>query len=201
MGIKHRRTAGQREDRALVKRVIFGLVLPALLAISLPAAAQTAGQCAAIGEDAERLACYDALFRDGTVPATGEAVVLQSEQLIPAHPSGRAPATVTISCQANSLQVAFGFAGNRLSSLGRDIGVTLQYDLQRRSSTLPVSADNTAILINNTPDSLAFIDALAGVNNLTVRVTPVTTRTLSVRFQVDDLASKVAPVVAACSPA
>lgn len=165
----------------------------------MPATAQSGAQCASIGGDTERLACYDDLFRNGAAPGDASAVTFESEQLIPARPSGRAPATITVSCEANGLQVAFGFAGNTLSSLGNDVGMTLQYDLTRRSSTLPVSADNTSVLIDNTRDALAFIDNLAGVTNLTVRVTPASTRTLSVRFRVDSFAETVAPVIEACS--
>lgn len=170
-----------------------------MLALAGPALAQTGAQCAAIDDDAARLICYDDLFRNVSDAGDVPAVVFESEQLIPARPSGRAPATISVSCQANGLQVAFGFAGNTLSSLGNDVGMTLQYDLTRRSSTLPVNAENTAVLIDNTRDALAFIDNLAGVTNLTVRVTPASTRTLSVRFRVDEFAQIAAPVVAACS--
>lgn len=161
--------------------------------------AQTGAQCAAIDDDGARLVCYDDVFRAASAPVDASAIVFESEQLIPARPSGRAPATITVSCQPNGLQIAFGFAGNTLSSLGNDVGMTLQYDLTRRSSTLPVNADNTAVLIDNSRDALAFIDNLAGVTNLTVRVTPASARTLSVRFRVDAFAQNVAPVVAACS--
>jgi len=185
-----------------VKRLIAALLVPALLAVSMPTFAQAPGgaQCAAISEDVERLACYDNIFRPDTAPGALASVKLDSEQLIPARPSGRAPATMTVSCQADVLQVAFGFAGNIMSALGRDAGITLQYDLQRaRSSTLPVNAENTAIVIDNTRDSLAFLDALAGASNLTVRVTPVTSRSLSVRFRIGTFEADVAPLVAACS--
>lgn len=182
-----------------MKRKIAVLVLPTLLALGGAAAAQSGAQCAAIDDDGARLVCYDDVFRNAAAPSDQSAVVFESEQLIPARPSGRAPATITVSCEANGLQVAFGFAGNTLSSLGNDVGMTLQYDLTRRSSTLPVNAENTAVLIDSTRDALAFIDNLAGVTNLTVRVTPASTRTLSVRFRVDSFAQDVAPVVAECS--
>ena len=162
--------------------------------------AQTPQQCAAIGGDSARLACYDNLFGTSVAAGEGLSVTLQSEQLIPARPSGRAPATITVSCEANVLQVAFGFAGNSMSALGNDSGITLQYDLQRaRSSTLPVNAQNTAILIDNTREALEFLAGLEGATNLTVRVTPVNSRSLSVRFRVDTFDDEVAAVVAACS--
>ncbi len=191
--------ATQGRGIAFVKRFVAVLVVPAFLAFGGPVAAQTGAQCAAIDDDTARLVCYDDLFRNAPTQSDATAVSFESEQLIPARPSGRAPATITVSCQPNGLQVAFGFAGNTLSSLGNDVSMTLQYDLTRRSSTLPVNSENTAVLIDSTRDALAFIDNLAGVTNLTVRVTPASTRTLSVRFRVDSFAQQVAPVVAACS--
>ena len=186
-----------------MKRLVLAFVLPMLMTPSAPALAQTgylrASTAGRMADDAERLACYDALFRSAGATDAPLGVTLESEQLIPARPSGRAPATITVFCEANILQVAFAFAGNTMSSLGRDTGITLQYDLARaRSSTLPVNADNTAILIDNTADAMAFLDGLIGATNLTVRVTPASTRSLSVRFRVDAFAQEVAPVIAAC---
>jgi type VI secretion system protein VasI len=182
-----------------VKRLVLALVLPMLLAPAAPALAQSGAQCGIVADDVERLACYDALFRTSAATDAPVGVTLESEQLIPARPSGRAPATITVFCEANTLQVAFAFAGNTMSALGRDTGITLQYDLARaRSSTLPVNADNTAILIDNTADAMAFLDGLAGATNLTVKVTPASTRSLSIRFRVDAFAQEVAPVIAAC---
>ena len=185
--------------KAFVKSLLLGLVLSLSMGTAVPVLAQSGASCAAIGDDGERLACYDGVFRTGSATAPAMSVTLESEQLIPARPTGRAPATITISCEANVLMVAFGFAGNTMSSLGRDTGITLQYDLARaRSSTLPVNADNTAILIDNTADARAFIDGLSGATNLTVRVTPASTRSLSVRFRVDAFAQEVAAVSDTC---
>ena len=162
--------------------------------------AQSPGsQCTAIPDDAERLACFDAAF---AAPAadTGDAlVVLESEQLIPARPNGRQPATITVACEAGVLSVAFGFAGNTMSALGNDAGITWQFDLQAaRSRTLPVNDENTAIVRDNTRDALAFIQSVEGATNLTVRVTPVSSRSLTVRYRIDTFAALVAPVRSAC---
>jgi type VI secretion system protein VasI len=156
-------------------------------------------QCVALEGDAERLACYDGLFRSNGEEAGALSVVIESEQLIPARPAGREPATMTISCEADVLTIAFAFAGNTMSALGRDAGLTLQSDLQpARSRTLPVNSTNTAILLNNTRDAAALLDSLAGTTNLTARVTPVNSRSLSVRFRVDAIMTEVEPVRAAC---
>ncbi len=183
-----------------MRRLYTLLALPLLLVSPIPAAAQSGAQCAAIAEDGERLACYDGVFRSEAGRDAGTSVTLQSEQLIPARPSGREPATITISCEADGLQVAFRFAGNTMSIAGNDTGLTLQYDLQRaRSSTLPVDDDNTAVLINNPREAAAFVDGLQGATNLTVRVTPASTRSLNVRFNVSNFDQEVAPVVSACA--
>lgn len=177
------------------------LTLLPLLALPTPAALAQSGvaQCVGVQADAERLACYDALFRNNGPEAGALSVVIQSEQLIPARPSGRQPATMTISCESNQLTIAFAFAGNTMSALGRDAGLTLQSDLQpARSRTLPVNETNTAIVVDNTRDAAALLDSLAGTNNLTARVTPVASRSLSVRFRVDAIMTEVAPVRAAC---
>lgn len=182
-------------------RLLPVLALLPLFAIpSLPTQAQsTVAQCTAITADAERLSCYDGLFRGNGSTPEGLSVVLESEQLIPARPTGRGPATMTVACIEDVLSVSFAFAGNTMSALGNDAGITLQYDLQAaRSRTLPVNATNTAVVIDNTRDAAQFLDGLAGATNLTARVTPVSSRSLSVRFRVDAFAAEVAPVRAAC---
>lgn len=183
----------------MANRLVGVLALSLLIGGIGPVAAQSGAQCAAVDDDATRLVCYDDLFRNTGPSEPANAVVFESEQLIPARPSGRAPATITVSCEPNGLQIAFGFAGNTLSSLGNDVGLTLQYDLTRRSSTLPVNEANTAVLIDNSRDARTFVDSLAGVTNLTVRVTPTSARTLSVRFRVDEFAASAAPVLASCN--
>lgn len=177
------------------------LALLPLLSIPAPVAmAQTTGsQCTAIAADAERLACFDAAFAGPTAGTAGSQVVFESEQLIPARPNGRQPATITVACEAGALSVAFAFAGNTLSALGNDAGITWQFDLQAaRSRTLAVNAANTAIVLDNTRDALAFLQSVEGATNLTVRVTPVSSRSLTVRYRVDTFADQVAPVREAC---
>ncbi|WP_193336705.1 hypothetical protein [Devosia beringensis] len=182
-------------------KLSLALALLPLLAVPVPPALAQAGvsQCVTIATDVERLACYDGLFRTALSDQAGLSVTLQSEQLIPARPSGRAPATMVVMCQDEVLSVSFAFAGNTMSALGRDAGITLQYDLQAsRSRTLPVNPDNTALVLDNTSDAAAFLDGLAGATNLTVRVTPVNSRSLSARFRVDAFLPEVSQVRAAC---
>ena len=181
-------------------RLLPVLALLPLLTVYAPAMAQTTGsQCTAIAADTERLACFDAAFTTPGADADGSQVVFESEQLIPAKPNGRRPATITVACTEGQLSVAFAFAGNTMSGLGNDAGITWQFDLQAaRSRTLPVNAENTAVLLDNSRDALAFLQSVEGATNLTVRVTPVNSRSLSVRYRVDGFTDQVAPLRAAC---
>lgn len=183
-----------------MKRLFWTFAIALGCMAAAPAQAQSGAQCAAIPQDGERLECYDALFQPSSSAIAAGSFTLQSDQLIPASPNGRAPAEITVSCDAGQLGVAFSFAGNTISSLGRDAGVTFQPDLQRaRSQTLPVDASNTRVLIQSTDDVMEFIDGLRGATNLSVRVTPVSTRSLNVRFRVAALLEGAASVLAGCA--
>lgn len=175
----------------------------AMLAPGTSVLAQQGGaECAAIPADAERLACYDGLFRAGAPVAAvpdGEAVVLQSEQLIPARPTGRGNATMIIACEPEGLTIRFAFAGNVLSATGSNTGISLQRDLLRAEArTLPPSSNGTELIMSGDAEVRAFLDSLLGVTNLGARVTPANARSLNVRFRVTELETQVAPVLAAC---
>lgn len=160
---------------------------------------EDAKACAAIGDGASRLACYDGLFRASSAPDELVSVVLTSEQSIPARPSGRGQATMTVSCAAGDLSVSFGFAGHQLAGTTGDSGVTLQADLlAARTQTLPASPDNLELVIKGNAKVEAFLSTLVGATNLSVRTTPYRYRSLSVRFRVDNAQELFAPVRAAC---
>ncbi|WP_152664651.1 hypothetical protein [Devosia geojensis] len=151
-----------------------------------------------IANDTERLACYDGIFRGGS-PGGSEAVVIESQQQIPAIPTGRGNATFTIACDAGELVVRFGFAGNVLAPTGSNTGISLQRDLLRaQAMTLPPSENGTELLIRGNDTVVSFLNSLEGITNLGARVTPANSRSLNVRFRVEDLPQQVAPVIAAC---
>lgn len=105
-----------------------------------------------------------------------------------------------VACQADGLVVRFSFAGNVLSLTGSNVGISLQRDLSRATAlTLPTSANNTELIMRGTPQVTAFLASLQGANNLTARLTPASSRSLNVRFRVSDIATRVAPVLAACN--
>ncbi len=185
-----------------MSRLLLSLVLAALLA--MPAAGQDApppmGEaCALIIGGAERLACYDAIFRTSIPPDGAASVRIESEQSIPARPTGREPATMVIACEAGQLSVEFSFARQFLSATSDNAPLSFQVDLGGNTvRNLPVSADNTAAGFPNTTASAAFLDTLEGGTTLRVRVTPVRQRSLTVEFRMRDHADAIAAVREAC---
>lgn len=169
--------------------------------MTLQVSAQTTGaDCAAIADDGQRLACYDALFRNGSPADAADApVVIQSQTLIPAQPAGREPATMTFSCDAGELELRFGFAGNLLSATGSSTGITFTRDLSGdQVMTLPPSDNGTELIMSPTARVASFLDWLRGGTNVTVRVTPASNRSLSVRFRIAELQTELAPLLQSC---
>lgn len=180
-------------------RVLFTLLCA--LALASPVNAQQSGaSCAAIVADAERLACYDALFRGQEVPQAGSEVRLQSEQLIPAQPSGRERAEMIVSCVAGELRLDFSFARQVLANVSDNAPVSLQVDLGGNTvRNLPVANNNTTVGFATTSDTLAFLNTLEGANSLKVRITPVRQRSLVVDFRLRDQGSAIAALRDSCS--
>ena len=170
-----------------------------LAALPVSATAQDAASCALIPADAQRLACYDALF--GGAPATERegAVVIASEQMIPARPSGRDQAQLTIACEAGQLQVLFGFAGQLVSITGNNGAITFQFDQNPPFvRNLPASQSNTELGYFTSTESRMFLGQFAGADTLRVRIQPVNSRSLAVDFRVAAAYPEIQAVSEAC---
>ena len=165
-----------------VKRLVFAGL--AALTLVAPALGQETGEsCAAIGDDAQRLACYDGIFR-GDAPEAPGGLSYDSERLIPARPSGRGPATFAVACVDGQPQVSFGFAGQLVSATGDIAPVTLQVDQgQTQVRTMQSSEGNTRLAFASTREVTGFLDSLNGGTTLKVRMTPVGQRSLTVNFR------------------
>ena len=179
---------------------LIALALVTFLAgAGTPALAQQTPQvCARIEDDAERLACYDAIFQVvGDV--AGESILIESEQLIPASPTGRAPVSMTIACDAGQMRVSLRFAGNTVSNTGAFAPVTFQVD-SRGTLVRNLSADasNTELSFAAGRESDEFLDSLVGGNNLRVRMTPVRQRMANVIFRLSERADEIAALRQAC---
>jgi hypothetical protein len=178
------------------------LIVPAVLAAPLPVHAQAnPAACAAIAADSERLACYDAVFRaPAGDPAALPPVVLSSTQPIPARPTGRKPATMTVACTAGELGVSFAFAGQLLSETSDDAAISFQVrQAGSRARSLPVSADNQSIAFPSSRDADAFLETLEGSDNLIVRITPVRQRSVQVQFNLRASEGEIQALREACA--
>ena len=168
--------------------------------MSAPAFAQETGaSCSQIGDDAERLACYDKLFRTTGQPSGGTAVTIESERLIPALPTGRKPAEMIVACDSGLLTVQFRFAGQLVSATGDIAPITFQVDQNATAvRTLRPSPDNAAAGFWTTSESLAFLNSLAGGTNLKVRMTPVRQRSMTVDFRLAEQREAIEAARNAC---
>ena len=199
---------------------LAGAVLP------VPVLAQPSPErCAAIGPATERLACYDSLFRSGQftgeeeegAPAQGmwasgvevsqiegtelPFATVQSEQLIPANPRGRAPARMAILCRDGETAVQFTFAGQFMGTPTSQSGtITLQFDRQPpRSQSLELSADRTAIGFYSDEEAREIVARLLETERLYVRATPQSQRSVTISFLMDGIETALAPVSEACA--
>jgi hypothetical protein len=182
-------------------RTLF--IAAAVLMLWCPAApvfAQETGEsCAPIADDTERLACYDEIYRVADDGLGADEVHIQSEQLIPARPVGRAAADMVIGCSDTGLAVRFSFANQLLSNTGDNAPLSFQVDSGGNTvRNLPVDANNTSVGFAAARDAIAFLNTLEGARNLKVRVTPVRQRSLTVDFRVGDHAEEIGTVLGMC---
>jgi hypothetical protein len=187
----------------MLKSVALGLLL-ALASLAPAQGQQNPQACATIESPDERLACYDSFFlgeADGALDALTpiENLVLESERLIPARPSGREPATFTIACEEGDIAVYFRFAGQLVSSAGSVAPLTLQVDQGgTQVRTLAASADNTTLSFPNTSGAETFLNTLNGGTNLRARLTPVGQRSLTVDFRIAEALESIRQLRADC---
>lgn len=178
-------------------------VLLSTVPLSAAMGQDSGAACAAISGDADRLACYDRLFRTagGEAPAAAP-VMLESERLIPAAPSGREPATLTIACETGEPEVRFAFAGQLVSVTGDIAPLTMQVDQNATTvRTMRASEDNRSLSFSDARDTETFLNSLAGGTNLRVRVTPVRQRSLTVDFRIGGVLPAISELRESCQPA
>jgi type VI secretion system protein VasI len=181
-----------------VKRLVF-VALTALI-MAAPAQGQETGEsCAAVADDAARLACYDGIFRTDAPASPEGGLSYQSERLIPARPSGREPATLTVGCEAGQARVSFGFAGQLVSATGDIAPLTLQVDQrQTQVRTMQSTDGNTRLTFGSQRETEAFLDSLGGGRSLEVRVTPIGQRSLTVNFRLNEALAEIQALRDSC---
>lgn len=184
-----------------MRRVLL-FVVAVMVWPAAPAVAQSAGDplvCAAIEADVDRLACYDAVFRQPSDLPPGTAVAIESKQLIPARPTGRGRATMTVDCTTGVLDVRFSFAGQLLTETGDEAPISFQ--VQQAGAfirNLPVSDDNQSISFATTAQAEAFLESIEGGGSLMVRITPPRQRSIQAEFDLRPHADAIAAARQAC---
>lgn len=178
-------------------KLVLGVLAAGLLAA--PALGQETGQgCAAIADDAQRLACYDTIFRSGEGERP-ELLLFQSEQLIPARPSGRERATFQLACIEGLPEVRFAFAGQQMSATGDIVPLTLQVDQgPTQVRTMQAAENNMSVRFGSLRETNAFLDTLVGGATLKVRATPVRQRSLNVTFSLEEVLPQIVALRQAC---
>lgn len=185
-----------------VKYMLLAIVLGVLLSVAPLSGAVGQESCAAIADNAERLACYNRPNRDADVqPLPNDAIVLESARLIPAVPAGRQPATLAIACVEGEPEVRFAFAGHTVSITGDIAPLTMQVDQNATTvRTMAASADNRTLRFANDRDTETFLDSLAGGTSLRVRMTPPRQRSLTVDFRIGEVLPAIAELREKCGP-
>ncbi len=179
-------------------KLVLGVLAAGLFAA--PALGQVTGEsCAAIAGDAQRLACYDTIFRGGGTEQP-ELLLFQSEQLIPARPSGRERATFQLACLDGAPDVRFVFAGQQMSATGDIAALTLQVDQgATQVRTMQAAEDNRSLRFGTVSETNAFLDTLVGGDTLKVRATPVRQRSLNVTFDLELALPQITALRLACA--
>lgn len=186
-----------------VKYMLQAIVLGVFLSVAPLSGAMGQESCAAIVDNAERLACYNQPNRGADVqPLPSDAIVLESARLIPAVPSGREPANLAIACVEGEPEVRFAFAGHAVSITGDVAPLTMQVDQNATTvRTMAASADNRTMRFGSVRDTETFLDSLAGGTNLRVRMTPPRQRSLTVDFRIGGVLPAISELRESCQPA
>src|SRR5690606_36495853 len=128
-----------------------------------------------------------------------DAIVVNSQQLIPARPSGREPATMVVSCEAGQMVVSFAFASQFVSNTGDISPMTYQVDSAATLvRTMRANESNTELRFASSREAESFLDGLVGGTNVKVRMTPVRQRSLTVDFRIDRIFPKIEALRAGC---
>lgn len=190
-----------------------------------PAAAQanvsgrTPQACAAITDDADRLACFDALF-PRQMPAGAEPgawalrietsmlanrpnvyLDVKSRETVPADYGTPERARLRVQCVENTTSVLFRLAGNYMSDYGEAGLIRYRIDDQPAQSVRGnATRDNLAIGLTTGSAAIPFVRRLFSASSLLVEVQPVnkSNAPVTLTFPVAGLEQAIAPLRKAC---
>ncbi|WP_417585083.1 type VI secretion system-associated protein TagO [Pelagibacterium sp.] len=199
------------------------LALAGLLFVGLSGATlaqDTAEQCGAIDDGAERLVCYDLLFRvDRSAEQSGPEsqwtvrtdvsriddstnvfMNLSSSDTFPKRFGGEGRATMLVRCSENTTTLYFTMGGHHLADLQNYGRVTYRIDdAPAQTKRFTESTDNQALGLWNGGSSIPLIKSLFGAENLLVQITPYGESAITVDFPITGFEEEIAPLREACN--
>jgi type VI secretion system protein VasI len=170
-----------------------------------------------IGNDADRLACFDAAYavdltgEDGTWKLTTESsrlidqvdvfLTTESRQLAPLDFGRPQRAQFEIRCRGNVTTALFWIGGNYMSDYGRYGQIVYRVgDQQPRTLQARVTGDSEYIGLLNGSAAIPFIKQLIGADELLIRVRPInqSDTPIELEFSLVGLDEAIAPLRESC---
>lgn len=159
-------------------------------------------ECAAITDDASRLACYDGEYRPASVQEESGSwsvrtrvspiddsvsvfVTTESLEPIPSRFRGEDHAQLMLRCQENTTSLIVHFAGNHMSAHQQYGEVTLRIDSdEARKVRMESSTDNRALGLWQGSRSIPEIRRMFDAEVLTLRATPFSASPVTAQFPI-----------------
>jgi type VI secretion system protein VasI len=180
----------------------------------------TPEQCGAVDDGAERLVCYDLLFRvDRKAPTassqsrwvvssetsrlddtTNVFLTLVSSDTFPRRFSGGAAhGSMIVRCMENTTSMIFRMGDHHLADLQSYGRITYRIDeTSAKTQRFVESTDNRALGLWNGGSSIPFVKALFGAENLLVQITPFGESPITVDFPIAGIEDEIVPLREAC---
>lgn len=179
--------------------------------------AQGSQECADIGDNHSRLACYDAEYRPATSvssdsvwtvrqdvspidDSTAVFMTVLSSERIPTRLGREDYATLSLRCQENTTSLILGFAGNHMTSHQQYGNVTLRLDGETaQTKRMNESTNRRSLGLWSGGSSIPYIRSMFGHDTLTVRATPYSESPITVQFPITGLEDAIQPLREACN--
>jgi len=177
--------------------------------------------CAALKKDADRLECFDLIFKKSVVQnpvptgSTGKWVVRVEKSKIDDTENAfvwlnakedrknrygqEGYDSIHINCRENTTDIYFHFAGDFMSSTTGGGKITYRIDKTKaKKKNFRQSNNNKALGLWSGGKAIPFIKAMFGKNTLLVRATPYNQSAVTVEFDIRGLDNAINPLRKAC---
>lgn len=205
-------------EKFIARSACIALVLAGATASAI--AQSTPEQCGAIDDGAERLVCYDLLFRIDRKPSSTSAqsawetssetsriddttnvfMTLESSDTFPRRFGGSAHGTMIVRCMENTTSIIFRMGDHHLADLQNYGRVTYRIDdAPAKTQRFVESTDNRALGLWNGGAAIPLFKTLFGAENLLVQITPFGESPITVDFPIAGIEDEIKPLREACN--